>query len=107
MSSQEFRPVRPHVEIIRDVQSIILENHLDSNLLSGVAEEANVRRGAEVNLTILPPVCRPEQIEMGLARFDGFTRTEDQHWEGIFTLIPEEIPTAIPVDQFEVTEPHL
>lgn len=44
--------------------------------VESVADEANTRKGAEVDLSVVEPV----QVDLGLARFEGFERTNGQIW---------------------------
>lgn len=101
----EFPPAKPDVEVILNAQSFFRKypttGWLD-NLADNVANEANTRKGAEVDLSVVEPV----QVDLGLARFEGFERTNGQIWCGTFVLIPEEVPCPIPVAQFTVSEPQ-
>mgnify|MGYP001225630503 CR=1 FL=1 len=101
----EFLPAKPDVEVILNARSFFLKYPTTdwlSYLVESVADEANTRKGAEVDLSVVEPV----QVDLGLARFEGFERTNGQIWCGTFVLIPEEVHCPIPVAQFTVSEPQ-
>lgn len=97
----EFTPITRDIKVIHNAQSFFLKYPV-AGIAEDIAEEANTKKGTEVDLSIISPL----EVDLGLARFEGFERTNDQIWCGTFVLIPEEVPCPIPVAQFTVSEPH-